>query len=146
MEQHTPTTNELALLLFTDERSGDADAEELPNAVQRTFEKLGLHLSQRLGSGGYHALLKRAVTLAAADFPWLAAVQVTEGGDLTGFGPASEAWGAAEAAEGGMAVLARLIGLLDAFIGRTLCLRVLHTVWPDSVGIGPEDSQEDGNG
>ncbi len=146
MDQDTQTQNALALRLFSGERAGGSSADELQSAVQRTFEKLNVHLARRLGSGGYHALLKRAVMLAARDFPWLSSVQVTEDGVLEGFGLVSHVQTISEMAEGCVAILASLIGLLDTFIGRKLCLRVLHTVWPDAVPMTTDGSQGENNG
>lgn len=146
MEQDTQTQNDLAHLLFSGEWAGGSRVDELQNAIQGTFEKLNAHLARRLGAGGYHALLKRAVTLAAADFSWLSSVHVTANGTLEGFGPLSEVQTVSEMAEGCAAILARLIGLLETFIGRALCLRVLHAVWPDAVLRDADGSQGESNG
>jgi len=135
MEPEIHSTIDLARLLLAGERDG---------AVPRTFEKLDTHLTRRLGAGGYHALLKRAVILAAVEFPWLASVHVTDKGELDGLGLLSQVQTADEAAEGAAAVLASLIGLLETFIGQTLCRRMLRAIWPETVSLaGTERSQGD---
>ena len=146
MAQDTHTNKDLALLLFSGEWAGGSNADELQSAVQRTFEKLNEHLAKRLGSGGYYALIKRAVTLAAADFPWLTSIQITKSGILEGFDPVFEVRTIPEIAEGCVAILASLIGLLETFIGRELCLRMLHTVWPNAIQPDTNVPQGESNG
>jgi hypothetical protein len=146
MEQDKLSNKVLALLLFAGERADDSGPDELQDAVQRTFEKLSVHLARRIGSAGYRALLKRAVAVAATDFPWLVLVSVSENGTLGGFGTEAKGRDTSETADACVAILASLIGLLETFIGRTLCFRVLHDVWPGELGIEARDSHGDNNG
>jgi hypothetical protein len=129
MGQELPTTD-LAELILSSELGVDPELYEVKIAVRRTFDKLNAHLSSRLGTAGYSALLKRALSLAVRDFPWLATIDISENGDIDGLNdipPHEPIWG------GCVALLARLIELLDTFIGRTLTARVLRSAWPDAV-------------
>ena len=144
MDQGRLPINDLTLLLFSGEAHGDETDAGLGNAAQRIFEKLNTHLSRRLGSGGYQALLKRALALAAADFPWLAAVHVTETGDLAGLGTALAGRTALEATQSSRAILASLIGLLETFIGEDLCRGILRAIWPDTMRRDPVQSDPRG--
>jgi hypothetical protein len=148
MEQDALAIKNLALLLLSDERANGSGggANELQGAVQRTFDKLNAHLARRLGSDGYHALLKRSVALAATEYPWLASVRVTGTGDLEGFEPLPGGQALSETAAGFATILASLIGLLETFIGRNLCLRMLLNVWPDAIQIETGGSLGDSNG
>ena len=128
MEQETPTTKDLAGLVFSSELTDSSDLNDLRSAAERIFDKLNIHLSVRFGSGGYHALLRRALTLAAADVPMLASVHISEDGRVEGFQDMPEPQ---SICDGSVAMLARLIELLDTFIGRNLTVRVLQNVWPN---------------
>ena len=85
MEQETPTPKDLAVLVLYYEKTKNCESDGLMDAIQRRFEKLNEHLSIRLGSGGYHALLRRAAALAIGDLPWLAPINVSNDGTLEGF-------------------------------------------------------------
>ena len=83
-----------------------------------------------MGGEGFQALLARALVLAAVEAPWLAAVQAVVGGELEGLAGAHAKLGAAEFSEGEAALLAQLLGLLVAFIGPALTLRLTNQIWP----------------
>lgn len=83
-----------------------------------------------MGRGGFQALLARALVLATADAPWLAAVQVLADGELEGLAVAHARLDAAEFSEGEAVLLAQLLGLLVALIGPALTLRLILQIWP----------------
>ncbi|CAN5435745.1 hypothetical protein BH10PSE4_BH10PSE4_18340 [soil metagenome] len=83
-----------------------------------------------MGGGGFQALLARALVLATVEVPWLVAVQVVAGGELQGLAGAQARLDAAEFSEGEAALLAQLLGLLVAFIGPALTLRLINQTWP----------------
>jgi len=128
MEQETPTTKHFAGLVLENELADSSDPNDLQSAVERIFDKLNAHLSIRFGSGGYHALLRRALTLAADDVSVLASVHISEDGSVEGFQGMTDSQ---SISDGSVAMLARLIELLDTFIGRNLTVRVLQNVWPN---------------
>jgi hypothetical protein len=145
LEQDTPVHKHLALFLLTGEAKGAESSEELQGAVKPTFEKLNAHLSKRFGTAGYTALLKRAVALASADFPWIATLSITRDGDLDGFDALPQQVRLSGTREGCIAILARLIDLVEHIIGRNLCLRVLQGAWPEEIQLYRDRLQGDGD-
>ena len=118
----------VAARLIAAETEGKS-APTLPAAVQ-VCEKLRPHLATLMGKAGFRAVLSRALAVGRAEVPWLPAVQVDAEGAL-------EAWDAAEVpvepeelAESGVLLIAQLLGLLAAFIGDSLTLRLVRDVWP----------------
>jgi len=93
-------------------------------------EKLRLPLTVLMGGGGFRALLSRALTLATAEVRWLRAVQVKADGAFEGAEALHERIDPAEFLEGRVEVLAQLLGLLVAFIGPNLTLRLVREIWP----------------
>ncbi|MEO7714910.1 MAG: hypothetical protein ABIY70_01800 [Capsulimonas sp.] len=146
MEQETPSHKDLAVRLFQSEKADASSLADVRDAARRTFGKLNTHLSSRLGSDGYQALLKRALMLSVADCAWLASIRVAEDGALEETGQAFVDRSVNELTDGYVAVMANLIGLLDTFIGRKLSLRVLHSVWPDWAWNDVKGTQGDSNG
>jgi hypothetical protein len=127
-----PTTKDLAILVLSNECGDDADLNTLQDAAARTFDRLRVHLSERLGARGYYALIKRAVTLASTDFPWLLSVRISEDGHPDGFQSMALSESTFDAC---VSVLARLIELLDTFIGRSLTARILNNAWPNAIQV-----------
>ncbi|BDI32123.1 hypothetical protein CCAX7_41740 [Capsulimonas corticalis] len=146
MEQETPSPKDLALLFVLNEQAAGSLSAGLHDAIQRTFEKLNAHLSKRLGSGGYHALLKRAFVLAAAEHPKLSMAQVGDHGKLEGLDAAFSDHESAELTEACVAILACLIDLLDMFIGRKLRMRMLNDVWPSAALTGKDGPEGESHG
>ena len=60
-------------------------------------------------------------------------MQVTEDGSLQVLGEAESQSDKRQAGEGGVILLAQLLGLLHAFIGEALTLRLLQDAWPNAV-------------
>lgn len=82
-----------------------------------------------MGSTGFHALLSRALAVARAEAPGLRAVQIKPDGTLA-FLDEPGARANPDELAGGAELVAQLIGLLQAFIGESLTLRMLRNVWP----------------
>jgi hypothetical protein len=93
-------------------------------------EKLRPHLVALMGNGGFQALLSRALALAKTEVPWLRAVHVNAGGSMEGLEELHAQLDPAEFFEGRVVLLAQLLGLLVAFIGQNLTLRLVREVWP----------------
>jgi hypothetical protein len=93
-------------------------------------EKLRPYLSTLMGTAGFRALLSRALALAAAEVPWLQAVQVKADGTLGGWEEAHGKIDSDEFYEGRVVLIAQLLGLMAAFIGEILTLRLVREVWP----------------
>lgn len=145
MSRPDPASRALARLLLAHEAGEQWDkAQEvgaLADVTERALDKLRLHLSILLGSDGFRVLLRRAVTLARAEFPWLEGVQVRSDGSLDELAAAARAGISADDGEAGVspesvaggitAVLVCFLGLLETFIGQDLTLRLLKGVWPE---------------
>jgi hypothetical protein len=103
-------------------------------AAVRVYEKLRQTLCVLAGVDGFHALAFRALTLAKSEAPALWAVQVAVDGSLQGLGQ-SEAQpnpGLDRAGDAGVILIARLLGLLQIFLGETLTLSLIRNSWPDA--------------
>lgn len=105
-----------------------ADREK--SAAFAVTDKMGTQLTMLMGNCGHRALLMRALALAGAEVAWLRGVQIVDDGTLEGPAPADESVDPDEAFEGGVVLIAQLIGLLVAFIGERLTLRLVREVWP----------------
>jgi hypothetical protein len=94
------------------------------------FEKLRPQLAILMGNGGFRALLSRALALAVAEVPWLRAVNVKPDGVLGGLEELPGHLDLDNIFEGRVVLLAHLLGLMVAFIGENLTLRLVREVWP----------------
>ena len=84
-----------------------------------------------LGNGGFHALLSRAFALANPEVPWLRTVHINADGSLEGLEELHAQLDRDELFDGGVVlVVPKLLGLLVAFIGENLTLRLMREVWP----------------
>jgi hypothetical protein len=129
MDPATPRVRKLAEWLAARE----AAAGKPPEAEEgcQACEKLRHSLSALVGVAGFRSLLSRALTLARAEVPWLNAVTVKADGSLEGLGSPGTKQDRDKAGRGGVVLLARLLGLLEAFIGQALTLRLVRDIWPD---------------
>ena len=94
-------------------------------------EKLRLPLATLMGRAGFCALLSRALTLTNLEASWPGVVQVNEDGTLDGLAQLEAQIARKEFVEASVVLIARLIGLLVAFIGEEMTLRLLHEIWPE---------------
>src|ERR1035441_8824646 len=83
-----------------------------------------------MGSTGFRELLSCALPRAQAEIPWLGAVKVKADGAFEGLEELNAKRNPDELFEGGVVLVAQLLGLLVAFIGEKLMLRFVHEVWP----------------
>ena len=132
MNRATPKMRYFPERLIAFETTQSISSKTKAQASFRVSEKLRPHLSTFLGNAGFHALLMRALALASAEAPWLRAVHVNAEGSLEGWDELER--GAQgdpqQIAEGRIVLLAQLLGLLVAFIGESLTLRLVHEEWP----------------
>jgi hypothetical protein len=112
------------------ETGGNALSETKPPAAFHVCEKLRPHLVTLMGNGGFRALLARAFALASAEVSWLRAVHVKADGSLEDLEELHVQVAPAEFFEGKVVLLAQLLGLLVAFIGENLTLRLVREIWP----------------
>jgi len=137
-----PKMRDLAHRLLTYEAAAGKASEPLESPTLRVYEKLRQSLGEFAGVAGFQALAFRALTQAKSEAPGLWALQVTADGSLQGLGEFKAQPGEFEpqlgsgkdqASEGGVVLIARLLGLLLIFLGEALTLSLLRTAWPDEV-------------
>lgn len=129
MNRVTPTMRRFAERLIAGETKGNKSSRTTPAATFRVIEKLRPHFTTLMGNAGFRALLSRALTLASAEVRSLRAVQVQVDGSLAGMDELARV-DAKELAEGGVVLIAQLLGLLVAFIGEKLTVQMMREVWP----------------
>jgi hypothetical protein len=120
---------DFAARLITHETRARAVNFEAPIAFA-VLDEMRNHLTTLMGNGGHRALLMRALALAGAEVPWLRGIRVAADGSLEGSGSHAESIDHDERTEGGVVLIAQLMGLLVAFIGEKLTLQLVREVWP----------------
>ena len=130
MSRATPLMRDFAARLVAFEMQGTPASRTQTPVAFEVCEKLRPHLATLMGTTGFCALLSRALALATAEASGLRAVRVQADGSLAGCEEPGAPAEAEKAAEGGVVLLAQLLGLLEAFIGQNLTLRMLRDVWP----------------
>ncbi|HEY5297996.1 MAG TPA: hypothetical protein VIK59_08720 [Verrucomicrobiae bacterium] len=121
-----------------------AAGKKLP-AAWLVVEQLRPYFTTLMGNAGFRALLARALALAAGEVPWLGAVQVQADGSLAGF-EGLEPVDPEDIAEGGVVLIAQLLGLLVAFIGENLTLQMMRELWPlNDLNFNERDKNEEAN-
>jgi hypothetical protein len=125
-------TRDLARRLLAYEAAADQTSLSTESTVIRVYEKLRRSLCTLAGVAGFHSLASRALTLAKAEAPSLSAMQVTADGSLQLLGETESQSDKHQAGEGGVILLAQLLGLLHTFIGEALTLRLVQDAWPNA--------------
>jgi hypothetical protein len=119
-----------AKCLIAYETLGNKPSETKIPVTFQVFDKLRPHLATLMGTGGFCALFSRALALATAEVPGLCTVRVRADGSLEGLAELHSRLGADKFFEGRVILLAQLLGLLMAFIGENLTLRLVREVCP----------------
>jgi hypothetical protein len=130
MSRATPKMRKFAERLIAEETRASTSLEIPPPVAFLVCDKLRPHLATFMGKTGFRALLSRALALAGLEIPWLRALQVNAEGSLEGLPELKAQVGSTEMAEGGVILLAQLLGLMAAFIGENLTLKVVSELWP----------------
>ena len=94
-------------------------------------EKLRPPLATLMGRAGFRSLLARALALANTEAVWPGVVQVKADGTLEGLDQLEGQIARKEFADASVVLIARLLGLLVAFIGEELTFRLLREIWPE---------------
>ena len=139
-----PGMRDLAHRLLTYEAGARKTSEPMESPAVRVYEKLRQSLGESVGVAGFQSLALRALTLAKPDAPSLSAVRVNEDGSLQGLVEieAQSDITKDQAGEGGLILIARLLGLLRIFLGEALTLSLLRNAWPGEA----LDDRDSGNG
>ena len=132
--------------LIAYETTGNKSSETKTPAACLVGEKLRPQLATLMGNVGFRALLSRALALANAEVLWLRAVNVKADGSFEGLDELGAHVDLDEIFEARVVLLAQLLGLLVAFIGEDLTLRLVREVWPklslNDLNFGKGDNDE----
>jgi hypothetical protein len=104
--------------------------------IAQAFSRLLAHLSRVIGEDGVRALYERSLILTEAEHPWLSAAAGDPVQQACEPLRAALANQPAAASEGGAALLANLLELLDKFIGSSLTVRLFQELWPRVLSNG----------
>jgi len=126
MKSPSTAIRDLAAQILAQEACTDPLLSE--SAETSAFERLRLHLAKFVGLAGYHALLSRALALAATEEPSVRCVQLQPLGLLQ----VPESCAADETERWAQALLARQIDLLVTFVGEALTMRLIQDIWPQA--------------
>ena len=139
-----PGMRDLAHRLITYEAGAGKPSESMESSTLRVYEKLRQSLGEFVGVAGFQSLTSRALTLATPEAPSLSEARVTADGSLQGLGEIETQIGIDKdrAGEGGIILIARLLGLLRVFLGEALTLSLLRNAWPGEAF----DDRNAGNG
>jgi hypothetical protein len=139
-----PEMRDLARRLLTYEDLAGKTSESKEAAILRVYEKLRQSLGVFAGSAGFQSLASRALALARSEAPSLSAARVSADGSLQGLGEFEPQIDIDKdrAGEGGIILIARLLGLLRTFLGEALTLSLLLNAWPGATF----DDRNSGNG
>jgi hypothetical protein len=127
----TPKLRDLAQRLLAFETVATPSPDGMVPAVFRVCNKLREPLTTFAGLTGFRTLLMRALTLAAEEVPALNNIQITPDGFLRFSGETQAPLDLDGSPCGEIILVAQLLGLLVAFIGRPLTLRLLQHIWPE---------------
>jgi hypothetical protein len=116
-------TRDLARSLVAGEAGAGTTALHTEPAAVRVYERLRRQLGSPVGVDGFHALASRALALAKSQSPRLSEVQVTANGSLSGLGEVESKTD--EDGEGGVTLIAQLLGLFLSFLGEATTLRLI---------------------
>ena len=122
---------DLAERLIAYEAKGELSPQRPGPSCFPVCDRLGPHLMNLMGTAGFRALLSRALALACEQAAWLRAVHVKADGSMEGVDELHAQLGADEFMEGRRVLVAQLLGLLVAFIGENLTLRLVREIWPE---------------
>jgi hypothetical protein len=130
-----PETRDLARWLLTYEAMSAKSSELLESPTNRVYEKLRQSLSEFAGVAAFQSLAFRALTQAKSEAPSLWAARIAEDGSLTGLGEFETQIDTDKdlVGDGGVVLIARLLGLLLVFLGEALTLGLLRGTWPGAV-------------
>jgi hypothetical protein len=126
---------DLAHRLFIYEAGASKASEQMGSPTLRVYEKLRQSISTFAGAAAFESLAFRALTHAKSEAPSLWMVQVAKDGSLKGFDEFDPQINMEidQAGDGGIILIASLLGLLRIFLGEALTLSLLRNAWPGEV-------------
>ncbi len=128
-----PGMRDLAHRLLDFEAAAGKNSGSTESPTLRVYEKLRCNLGEFVGAAAFQSLASRALTLAREDTHSLSAARITEDGSLQGQGAIENQFESDtdQVGEGGIILVARLLGLLRIFLGEALTFSLLRKMWPD---------------
>lgn len=126
----TPRMRAFAERLIAFEAKENKSSEQKIPLAFVVCEKLRRALTTPLGSSDFRFLLSRALALANTEVAWLRAVHVKADGSLEGVEDIVEQVDLGKIAEGGVALIAQMFGILGVLIGEAMTLHLMREVWP----------------
>jgi hypothetical protein len=130
MKGATPQMRDLARRLIAFDASFGKSAIAKNSDAFQVCEKLRPQLATLVGKEAFRALLAHALALAAAEVPGLHAMHVKPDGMLAMSEEILAQIDADKFFEGRLVLVAQLLGLLVAFIGENLTVRLIRESWP----------------
>jgi len=116
-------TRDLARCLLNYEAALAASSESMRPTSLSVYEKLRQSLSEFAGTAAFESLAFRALAQAKSEAPSLDELEPPIDID-------KDSAGKFPAGEGGIILIARLLGLLLIFLGEPLTLSLLRVTWP----------------
>jgi hypothetical protein len=141
MKRATAHMRDFAKRLIALEEKMHKASKARPLAGFYVCEKLRPPLATLMGNAGFHSLLSRALLLAQGEVAWLRAVHVNADGSLDEMAELDRQLDSQQIAEGRVVLLAQLLGLLVAFIGEDLTMRLAREIWPNLLFDGMDFSR-----
>ena len=133
-----PESRHLAQRLLAYEAVAGKNSEPAESAAFRVCERLRPLICAMVGVAGFRPLLSRALTLAKAEVPSLSAVEIVADGSLhflDGLGPQIDK---DQLREGGVILVAHLLGVLFLVIGEAVTLRLVTSQVFHHLGFFPK--------
>jgi hypothetical protein len=128
----SPQTLDLAKRLLAYQNAAGKTSEPTEFAAFRVCETLRQPLCALAGVAGCRSLLSRALTLARAEAPSLAAVRIAADGSLQGLDELRPQVDADQAREAGIILVTQLLGLLIRVVGEAVTLQLVTSeILPD---------------
>ncbi|MGI8603660.1 MAG: hypothetical protein ACR2OZ_11765 [Verrucomicrobiales bacterium] len=130
MSRATLQMRDLSQCLIAYETRRNKSSETITPAAFHVCEKLRPPLATLMGNAGFRALFSRALAVARAQDAWLRALHVQADGSLGGLDEPEGPEDPEAMTEASVVLVAQLLGLLVAFIGGDLTLRLVREAWP----------------
>ena len=146
MKRSTPQMRSLARRLIASGTSPSKFFRPNYSDAFEVCEKLRPPLATLVGNEAFRALLAHALALAEAEVPGLRSVRVRSDGKLEMSEEIHSHVKTDKHFEGKVVLVAQLLGLLVAFVGEKIALRLVREGWPnvafDDLGMDYEDKNE----
>lgn len=145
MSRPTAKLRNVAKRILTHERQFHGPFTALTPVSFGAIDRLRPHLANLMGTGGVRALLQRSLALSKGDAPWVCTVEVNANGSLESREQQLESTKRRESED---VVLAHVLGLMEAFIGENLTMRLIQEAWPKvplaapDLGRGGKNAEE----